>query len=250
MRACFICIFILVFLSGTGFAQATTSGGSFTDSVGDANASNIGGDKPVELKQVTVNDCEEAAFWDTKMAQDEGLITIRTLPGNPKEKETADAKRLADERKIRNDDKWLGSNVLGVRVSFYRRGYDSFALYPVKPIPIAGTSKIISVWVIGRNYNHELKVILADYYGNLLELPLGKLNFSGWKKLSVAVPPQVVQSNYHFTDKEGLKFIGLKVECNADEAYGTYYIYFDDISAETDLFSATTRDDDDMVDGW
>ena len=91
---------------------------------------------------------------------------------------------------------------------------------------------------------------ISDFYGNRGELSLGKLNFSGWKKLSVAVPPRITQSDYHFTTKEGLKFLGFKVICDIDEAYGTYYFYFDDVSAETDLFSVQNRDVDDMNDGW
>ncbi|HEQ72555.1 MAG TPA: flagellar filament protein FlaA, partial [Spirochaetia bacterium] len=104
--------------------------------------------------------------------------------------------------------------------------------------------------VVGRNYNHELKIIVADFYGNRAELSLGRLNFSGWRKLSVAIPPRLVQSDFHYTAKEGLKFMGLKVVCNPAEAFGTYYIYFDDVSAETDLFSMKSRDEDDVDDGW
>jgi hypothetical protein len=92
--------------------------------------------------------------------------------------------------------------------------------------------------------------MISDFYGNRGELSMWKLNFSGWKKLSVAVPPRITQSDYHYTTKEGLKFLGFHVVCNMDEAYGTYYFYFDDVSAETDLFSMKTRDEDDMNDGW
>jgi hypothetical protein len=222
----------------------------FTDPVGEPDAERIGDDKPLELKQVTISDCEEAGFWYTKMAQEDGMITIKTLPGNPMKKESKDAQRIADERKIRQDDAWLGEYVVGAKISFYRRGDNEFTIRPLKPIPIAGQTKIISAWVVGRNFNHELRVIYSDFYGNRGELSLGKLNFSGWKKLSVAVPPHIAQTDLHFTNKEGLKFLGFRIVCNMEEAFGTYYIYFDDISAETDLFSMKTRDEDDMNDGW
>jgi hypothetical protein len=184
------------------------------------------------------------------MPQDEGIMSIKTLRGNPKEKETVDAQRIAAERKIRKDPNWLGDYVLGVKVTFYRRGNNSFAINTIQPIPIEGTTKIISAWVVGRNYNHELKVIVGDFFGNKAELSMGRLNFSGWKKMSVAVPPKITQSDFHFAANEGLKFYGFKIVCNPDEAYGTYYIYFDDVTAETDLFSVKSRDADDMDDGW
>jgi hypothetical protein len=34
------------------------------------------------------------------------------------------------------------------------------------------------------------------------------------------------------------------------EAFGSYYIYFDDLRAVTDLFAENNRDADDMTDGW
>jgi hypothetical protein len=249
MKVSTILIVIFMLMAVAGFGQAGSKD-KFTDPVGEPDANKIGADKPLELTQVTVTDCEEAGYWYTEMAQEEGMITIKTLRGNPKEKELKDAARLEDERKIRKDDKWLGDYVIGARVTFYRRGANEFTIRPVKPIPIAGTTKIISAWVVGRNYNHELKVIIADFYGNRGELSMGKLNFSGWKKMSVAVPPRITQSDLHYTNKEGLKFLGFKVVCNIDESFGTYYLYLDDVAVETDLFSMQTRDRDDMNDGW
>jgi hypothetical protein len=34
------------------------------------------------------------------------------------------------------------------------------------------------------------------------------------------------------------------------ESYGSYYVYFDDLRATTDLFAESYRDKDDMPDGW
>jgi hypothetical protein len=34
------------------------------------------------------------------------------------------------------------------------------------------------------------------------------------------------------------------------ETYGSYYIYFDDLRAVTDLFAENNRDVDDMADAW
>jgi hypothetical protein len=48
----------------------------------------------------------------------------------------------------------------------------------------------------------------------------------------------------------GLKVLGFKIECDPMEAYGSYYVYFDDLRAVTDLFAEDNRDVDDMVDSW
>lgn len=243
--------YLVVFLFLVGCFSFLNAQTKFTASVGEADPSKIGKDEgALELQSVTISDCEEAAFWVAKMPLDEGVIMLRTLVGNPKDKETKDAVRLAQERKIRGDEKWTGENVIGVKVNFFRRGANTFSVMPVRPIPVPGATKMLSIWVVGRNYNHELKMIIEDFYGNKAELSLGKLNFSGWRKLTVAVPPSIVQSDLHYTSKEGIRFLGLKIECAMDEAFGTYYFYFDDISAETDLFSLKIRDEDDMDDGW
>jgi len=228
------------------FAFGQAPGAAYT---GESSAE-VTDEKYLNLSSVTVSDCEDASFWRTQMMMDQGIMTLRDLPGNPKEKETVDQKRLAEERALRGDDKWLGENVLAAKVIFFRRGLNSFYIESAKPIPIPGTTKIITLWVVGRNYNHVLKVVLADFFGNRVELTVGKLNFSGWKRMSVAVPPVINQADFHYSTREGLKFIGLKVETEMEESYGTYYIYFDDIAAETDLFSFDTRDIDDMDDGW
>ena len=108
----------------------------------------------------------------------------------------------------------------------------------------------MSVWVVGRNFNHVLKVMILDYFGEYKEITVGKLNFLGWKKMTFAIPPGITQSDYHYTAKNGIQFLGFKVECDIDESYGRYYLYFDDLSAVTDLFLETNLDVDDMQDIW
>ena len=79
---------------------------------------------------------------------------------------------------------------------------------------------------------------------------MGKLNFMGWKQLTAAVPPRIVQDEYHFANLRGIKLLGFKIEFDMMESYGTYYVYFDDLRAVTDLFAESYRDKDDMPDGW
>jgi hypothetical protein len=97
---------------------------------------------------------------------------------------------------------------------------------------------------------HMLTLIISDYFGNRAEITMGKLNFSGWKKMTVAVPPTIVQRDFHYGDRMGIKILGFKVETDPLEAYGTYYIYFDDLRAMTDLFAENSRDPDDIADVW
>jgi len=200
------------------------------------------------LKEVSVDKFEKDGYWRSTMSPDDGYTTTRLFIGNPLGKEP-----IPDEEGMTIRD----THVLGTRVDFIHRGYTSFTVYPIRPIPIEGITKTVSVWVVGRNYNHELVLLLEDFFGRPYELYIGKLNFQGWKKLTVAIPPQapdgfngIVQRNYHYNNQLGIKITGLRVDVDPWEAYGSYYIYFDDLRAITDLFAENNRDPDDMLDTW
>jgi hypothetical protein len=235
-------IALLLCFSGVVFAQQNNE-------VGTPDAQSLGIDAAQQLlKEVSVDKFEHDGYWRSTMSSDTGYITSRLFTGGPSGKEP-----IPDEEGFDIPD----NNVLGARVDFLHRGYTDFTLYPVRPIPIEGITKTISVWVAGRNYNHELKILIQDFFGRPFELYMGRLNFQGWKRLTVAIPPQaedgrngIVQRNYHYNNQLGLKVTGLKIECDPAEAFGSYYVYFDDLRAVTDLFAEDNRDPDDMLDAW
>jgi hypothetical protein len=217
--------------------------------VGGPNPEMIGIDSAQQqLKEISVDKFEHDGFWLSSMSTDEGYLISRLFAGNPAAKEP-----FPEEDGMEIPDKY----VLGTRVDFLHRGYSSFSVYPLRPIPIEGITKTISMWVVGRNFNHEIKILIQDFFGRDYELYMGKLNFQGWKKLTVAIPPQaddgvhgVVQRNYHYNNQMGIKVTGFRIDCDPMEAYGSYYVYFDDLRAVTDLFAENNRDADDMSDGW
>jgi hypothetical protein len=225
---------------GTAFAQ---------QEIGAPDPYEVGIDSAQQqLKEISVDKFEHDGFWHSTMSGDEGYTVSRLFAGGPAGKEV-----IPDEDGMDIPDNY----VLGTKVDFLRRGYSSFTIRSLRPIPIEGITKTVSVWVIGRNFNHELKLLIQDYFGRHYEIYVGKLNFQGWKKLTVAIPPQsmdgktgVVQRSYHYNNQMGLKIIGFRIDCDPLETYGSYYVYFDDLRAVTDLFAENNRDPDDMADGW
>jgi len=199
------------------------------------------------LRDITISKFEDASFWFTSMPKDQGYIAWRQLPGRPAERESLDEDRLEAEQQLGIPP---GNQVLGVKVDFYKRGMNQFHIYPMRPLPIEGICKTVSVWVVGRNFNHTLKMLISDYFGRIQEITVGKLNFTGWKKMTVAIPPSITQTDYHYADRNGIKFLGFRVDCDLLESRGRYYIYFDDLSAVTDLFLEKAMDQDDMADIW
>jgi hypothetical protein len=247
------CIVLLALVAASGIALAQTPAPA--TEVGAPDPNKIGVDTAQQkLKEVSVDQFEAAGFWGAKISNDDGISTARLFEGRPA---GSAAEPVADPRYVGQDPKIVNKYVFGVRTDFYQRGYNEIFVNAKRPIPIEGITKIVSVWVIGRNYNHTLYLQLQDFFGNEFELQMGKLNFQGWKKMTVAIPPQnpdgrtgIVQRNYHYTSHMGLKIKGFRVECDPEEAYGSYYIYFDDLRAVTDLFSEDSRDQDDMPDTW
>jgi hypothetical protein len=232
---------IFLFIGSFIYAQQKEIGSPDPERLGIESAQQM-------LKEVSVDKFEHDGFWRSHISSDEGYSTSRLFAGSPSGKE-----QIPDEAELNIADKY----VLGTRIDFLRRGYNSFTIYPTRPIPIEGITKTVSLWVAGRNYNHELVLLIEDFFGRNYEFYVGKLNFMGWKKLTVTIPPQaedglsgVVQRNYHYNNHMGIKITGFRIDCDPLEAYGSYYIYIDDLRATTDLFSEYYRDPDDMVDGW
>jgi hypothetical protein len=242
MKRIIAAVFIL-FIAGFVYAQQSGT------EIGGPNPERIGIDEAQQLlKEISVDKFEHDGYWRSTMSHDEGFPTTRLFSGGPAAKQP-----IPDEEGMNIPDKYA----LGTRVDFLRRGYNSFTIYPIRPIPIEGITKTISLWVVGRNFNHELKILIQDFFGRDYEIYVGKLNFQGWKKLTVAIPPQaedglngVVQRNYHYNNQMGIKVTGFRIDCDPMESYGSYYVYFDDMRAVTDLFAEDNRDADDMSDAW
>ena len=238
----FVVIALILFAAGFLYAQQGNEIGSpDPELIGIESAQQ-------QLKEISVDKFEIDGFWFSTMSGDEGYTVSRLFNGGPLGKEP-----IPDEEGLDIPDRY----VLGTRVDFLRRGHNSFTVRPLRPIPIEGVTKTVSVWVVGRNFNHDLKLLVQDFFGRNYEIHMGKLNFQGWKKLTVAIPPQsldgvngVVQRSYHYNNQMGIRITGFRINCDPMEAYGSYYIYFDDLRAVTDLFAENDRDEDDMNDGW
>ena len=197
------------------------------------------------LREISVDRFELEGSWNAHISPDNGFINSRLFDGSPLAKEP-----------LKGEENVEDSRVFGIRVDFFRRGINSFFIKSARPIPIEGVTKTVSVWVAGRNMDHQMYLLVQDYNGNNFELYLGSLGFSGWRKMSVAIPPTpdgehgIIQSSAYHGVKPGLRIVGFRIDCNPMLARGTYYMYIDDLRAVTDLYDLENRDEDDMNDDW
>ena len=231
---------LLISFSLTGFLFAQTS------SLAEPDPTVIGNDSSRQaLREVSVDRYEVEGSWNATISPDYGVIGARLFEGSPMAKEP-----------LKGEEEALDKKVLGVKVEFFRRGINSFFVRSTRPIPIEGVTKTVSVWVAGRNKDHDLYLLVQDYNGNNFELWMGTLGFSGWRKMQVAIPPTpdgehgIIQSSAYGGVKPGLRIVGFRIDCNPMLARGTYYLYFDDLRATTDLYDIENRDEDDMNDDW
>jgi len=215
-----------------------------TSAVGQPDATLIGVDKAQqELKEISISKFEDDGFWSGYMPRDDGFISLRRFEGSPADKSPLPGESAAA---IAESDKY----VLGIKIQHLHRSQTSFQISPIRPLPIAGITKTISIWVVGRNVKHELYVMVDDQFGNRAKIPLGDLAFTGWKKLTAAIPPNIRQADPRYNNKQGIMINSFLVETDPAETYGSYYIYLDDLRAVSDLFSENNRDPDDMADSW
>lgn len=212
------------------------------------NAETVGNESGLQaLREVSLDKFEREGSWTARMSSDFGVISSRLFEGSPAMKEPLEE----DEG---NED--ADRQVLGVKVEFFKRGVNSFYISSQRPIPVEGTTKTISLWVCGRNMDHDMYVLIEDYFGRSYELYMGSLGFTGWKKLTAVVPASpdgergIVQHSAYYGERPGVRVTGFRIDCNPVLARGSYYMYIDDLRCVTDLYDLENRDEDDMSDNW
>ena len=225
-------------------------------SLTDPDPTIIGADAASQaLREISLDLFEREGSWNVKMSPDFGVISGRLFDGGPYSNLPAEEKEalIGLPAEVADSE---NNKVLGVKVEFFRRGTNPFYITAGRPIPVEGVAKTVSVWVAGRNQGHTLTLLVQDYFGNNFELYMGSLAFSGWKKLTVAIPPSpdgkrgIVQQSAYFGDRPGLRIVGFRVDCDPEVAMGQYYLYLDDLRVVADLYAMENRDLDDLSDNW
>jgi hypothetical protein len=111
---------LAVLAAGLVFAQ--------NSSLQEPNPENVGADSAESaLREVSVDKFEREGSWNVHMSADDGVITSRLFAGNPAMKEP-----LPEDEGKEDED----TQVLGVRVYFFRRGKNSFTFKSGRPLAI------------------------------------------------------------------------------------------------------------------
>ncbi|MCM1321431.1 MAG: flagellar filament outer layer protein FlaA [Bacteroides sp.] len=243
-------------IAGFMFAQQ-----GVTSSVSDPDPNEGQDSAEWDIKEVSVDLFEREGSWNARISPDNGVIAARLFDAPAFENKYRAKSDGGDpipsiDGEQSEEEGTKSKHVLGVKAEFFHRGVNSFYITAVRPLPIEGVTKMISVYIAGRNQPHKLTLLIQDYYGHNFELYMGTLDFSGWKKMSVKIPPSpdgrrgIIQSSAYHGDRPGVRVVGFRVDCDPELAMGSYYMYFDDLRAFTDLYDISHMDEDDMVDNW
>ena len=203
-----------------------------------------------------LSDFEDCEDWRATATSPLGDTKIRKIPGKPRpvneqgqfvneEGQVGEFKNdMTDENGITHKNDY----VLGAKTYFLDRGFDRVEVMPPYEYIIRGKAREMRVWVLGRKFRHTLYVKLRDYKGQIHKLKIGRLDFWGWKEMSVIIPGWLPQSaSYAMLDKN-LHFVSFFIECDMYEVPGTFYAYFDQFRVITDLSEFTG--DEYIKDTW
>jgi len=186
------------------------------------------------VQTLLVDDFETAGEWSAFMPRDYGVAIAMRRDGAPRD--------LYSEK---------NKYVLGVKVEFMKRDWSWASVMPAKPIKIKGITKMVSVWVVGRNYKHTLSLVLRDFMDNVKYIRAEKMIWIGWKQVNINIPDTIQQDNYKISEDRGITFLGFRFDFDPDDIYGRpFYTYFDYLTADADLFSERNQNPDDMLDNW
>jgi len=184
------------------------------------------------LQDYLLNDFENAEDWRALSTSPLGETKIKKVIQQGNIEDVYDARELTAEEKERF--KPGVNHVLGVKGRITDRGFDRIEVKAPHEYVIKGIGRQLSVWVLGRNYRHTLYVKLRDYKGRLHKVRMGRLNFMGWRKLTVTIPGSIPQSSRYSLLNKNLQFVSLFVQSDYHEIGGSFYFYLDDLRMKVD----------------
>ncbi len=188
------------------------------------------------LVQIDLEDFEEAEDWHAKATSPLGETKTLKLVQRGEIRATDDENMRPPEGEALSVevDPNNPNHILGVKTYFVNRGFDRVEVKPPHPYVLKGKVRQFSIWVLGRNYRHTMYLKIRDYRGGIHKIRLGRLDFFGWRKFTVAVPGWIPQSTRFALIDKNLQFISIFVVSDVHEVGGEFYFYVDGLKALVD----------------
>jgi hypothetical protein len=137
---------------------------------------------------------------------------------------------------------------LGIWGKFDRQGYNWIDIYPVEAdggddagpfeIPMPGRLQNMDIWVWGSNFDYTLEAYFRDHNGVIHIVPMGRLNFQGWRNVQARIPANIPQTKRILPSLAPLRLVKFRVWTPPYEPVGDFRIYFDQFKVLTDTFDS------------
>ena len=214
------------------WAQENTGGNNTTTDNTAGQTTGTGQQLAVE----TIDDFEESEDWIAKATSPLGETkTLKLVQrGDIRAADDENARPDFNEAEPVSNEAKNPNHILGVKTHFEDRGFDRVEIMPPHEYVIKGKARQFSVWVLGRKFRHTLYIKLRDYKGKLHRLRVGRLDFFGWRKMTITVPGWLPQSTRYSLLDKNLHFVSLYVESDVHEVGGKFYFYVDILKAMID----------------
>lgn len=157
---------------------------------------------------------------------------------------------------------------LGVQAMFDRKGFNTLELIPVAdkdndqgipvetPLSLPGRVKLMDLWFWGSNYQYYVEIVLRDFRGIVHTVPVGNINYTGWRNLRIEIPKGIPQDVNYIPGRRGLELVKIVISTDptekvvgdapggrmtpvkGDNTAVPFYIYVDHIKVLTDMFES------------
>ncbi|MGQ9843110.1 MAG: flagellar filament outer layer protein FlaA [Spirochaetota bacterium] len=165
-------------------------------------------------KEVTIEDFETTDYTNKN-------ISLRVV----KDEQAGISIRTDYPAPVPNSKRYLG-------VKVFAKSGSVLTILPAKPLTIDKYCKYINMWVYGKNFSGELSILIKDANGNIKRLIMGKLNFLGWRKLSVPITDEIAQEDKYLAQKRNIEIVKILYNPSTLERIPAWnYFYIDDITA-------------------
>ena len=201
-----------------------------------ANPKKKGNQNYLELR--ILENFEESEDWNARSTCPLGITKLMKVvqrgpivsADDPNEKPNEGEECDVNEPKCEKEP----NHIMGVKTYFQDRGFDRVEVRPPHEYVIKGKARQFSIWILGRKYRHTFSIKLKDYKGKIHKLSLGRLDFFGWRKLTVTVPGYLPQSTRYALIDKNLRFVSFFVTSDVHEVPGTFYFYVDGLKVLID----------------
>jgi hypothetical protein len=144
------------------------------------------------------------------------------------------------------DSKNTSEESLGISASFERKGYNWIDIFPdpgKAKGKFPGQVKSVDMWVWGGNFLYRLEIILQDFRGYIYALPMGDLQYFGWRNKNISIPGSIPQDEPYAPRTKGLRFKKFRIYSTPGERVDRFHCFFDYFKIVTDSYK-------EQYDGW